>query len=40
MQFRSRFNYCCFVVGKASAIIAFVSMGSLVVVATVVDVLL
>jgi hypothetical protein len=39
MRFRSRFNYCCAVVGRASAIITFAGMGSLVLVATVVDVL-
>jgi hypothetical protein len=39
MQFRSTINYCCGVVGKASAIITFAGMGSLMLVATVVDVL-
>jgi hypothetical protein len=39
MQLRSRFNYCWVVVGRASAIITFAGMGSLVLVATVVDVL-
>ena len=39
MQFRSKFNHCCAVVGKVSAIITFAGMGSLVLVATVVDVL-
>jgi hypothetical protein len=39
MQIRSRFNHCCVVVGWTSAIITFAGMGSLMLVATVVDVL-
>jgi hypothetical protein len=39
MQIRSTFNNCCAVVGRVSAIITFAGMGSLVLVATVVDVL-
>ncbi len=39
MQIKSTFNNCCAVVGKASAIITFAGMGSLMLVATVVDVL-
>jgi hypothetical protein len=33
------FNHCCEMVGRASALIAFAGMGSLVLAATVVDVL-
>jgi hypothetical protein len=39
MQFRSAFNYCCVVIGRTSAIITFAGMGSLMLVATAVDVL-
>jgi len=39
MQFRTRLNHFCAAVGRASAIITFAGMGSLVLVATVVDVL-
>jgi hypothetical protein len=39
MQNRSMFNHCCEMIGRASALIAFAGMGSLVLAATVVDVL-
>ena len=39
MQFRSEFNHCCVVIGRASAIIMFAGMGSLILVATLADVL-
>jgi hypothetical protein len=39
MLLRSGFNHCCEEVGRASAIITFVGMGSLIFVATAFDVL-
>jgi hypothetical protein len=39
MLLRPGFNQCCEIVGRASAIIAFAGMASLVVAATVIDVL-
>jgi len=39
MQYRTTFNHYCVIVGRASAIITFAGMGSLMLVATVVDVL-
>jgi hypothetical protein len=39
MLLRSRFNYGCEVVGRASAIIMLASMGSFILAATAVDVL-
>jgi len=39
MQNRSMFTYCCEMIGRASALITFAGMGSLVLAATVIDVL-
>ena len=39
MLLRFQFNQCCEVIGRASAIVAFVTMASLILAATVIDIL-